>query len=191
MNVPIDVKAVVIACRDGRLALSGGGVVRLDPQTPCPPNAAGRTFAISFDADGIVVRLRPPNRGETLAEPSKIPSTAYLSPPREPAKDASEQVSCVIDVYVPPRTPPTDDIYISTERSNWNAAEIRLNRVDPRHYTTTIVLPRGTILPFRISRGSLATGERDAAQTIPPPHILRAQANTELRIDVAGWADIS
>jgi hypothetical protein len=103
---------------------------------------------------------------------------------------STARVSVVIDVYVPVRTPATDDVYLATERSNWNPAEIRMNRVDGRHFTATLEAPRGSTLALQISRGSYATLERDAARTVPPPHTVEAQSGAKLRVDVAAWADI-
>jgi hypothetical protein len=187
---PAEIRAVVLACRDQRLALAGGGVLRLGPETACPGAGAGRTFALSFDAGGtVVVRLRPVRPGETLGEPDRIPAAAWAVPPRQ-TTEAAEKVPVVIDVYVPPRTPVTDDVYLSTERSNWNPTEIRMNRVDGRHFTATLVVARGTTIPFRVSRGSYATLERDAARTVPPPHLIRAEAGWTIRVDVPAWGDI-
>lgn len=189
-TVPAEFRAVVIACRDGRLALAGGGVLRLGPDTACPDGGAGRAYALNFDADGtVVVRFRVPRTGETLGDPRRIPTTAWAVAPRE-ATEATEKVSVVIDVYVPPRTPVTDDIYLTTERSNWNPSEIRMNRVDGRHFTATLEVARGTVVPFRVSRGSYATLERDDARTVPPPHEIRAEPGFTIRVDVPAWGDI-
>ncbi len=187
---PAEIRTVVLACRDGRLAVAGGGILRLDPGTACPAESAGRAFALTFAADGaVVVRIRPARTGETLGEPDHIPPAAWAVAPRVPLT-SSEQISVVVDVYVPARTPATDDVYLATERSNWNPTEIRMNRVDGRHFTATIVVPRGTTLALQISRGSYTTLERDAARTVPPPHTIEAQPGAKLRVDVAAWADI-
>ncbi len=187
---PAEIRAVVLACRDARLAIAGGGVLRLDPATACPSDPAGRTFALAFAPDGsVIVRIRLVGTGETLGEPDRIPPAAWAVVPRTPPV-SSEQVSVVIDVFVPARTPATDDIYLATERSNWNPTEIRMNRVDGRHFTATIEVPRGSTLALQISRGSYNTLERDAARTVPPPHTIDAQPGAKLRVDVAAWADI-
>ena len=189
-TAPTEIRTVVLACRDGRLAVAGGGVLRLDPATPCPAAAPGRAFALTFAPDGaVVIRMRPAPAAAALGSPDRIPAAAWAVPPRVPLA-SSEQVSVAIDVYVPARTPATDDIYLATERSNWNPTEIRMNRVDGRHFSATLVVSRGTVLALQISRGSYATLERDAARTVPPPHTLDAQPGAKLRIDVAAWADI-
>jgi hypothetical protein len=186
-TAPVEIRAVVLACRDERLALAGGGVLRLDRDIPCPPGGAGHAFALSFDSAGtVVVRMRPAKTGE----PGSIPASAWAVAPRQ-APEATEKISVVVDVYVPARTPPTDDIYLSTERSNWNPTEIRMNRVDGRHFTATLVVGRSTTVPFRVSRGSYATLERDAARTVPPPHLIRAEPGWTIRVDVPAWGDIN
>lgn len=185
-----EIRTVILACRDARLAVAGGGVLRLDPTTPCPADAAGRTFALTFAPDGaVVVRMRPARTGEVLDTPDHIPPIAWAIAPRVPLA-SSEQISVFVDVYVPARTPATDDIYLATERSNWNPTEIRMNRVDGRHFSATIVVSRGTALALQISRGSYTTLERDAARTVPPPHTIDAEPGAKLRVDVAAWADI-
>ena len=119
-------------------------ILRLDAAAPCPADAAGRAFALTFAPDGaVVVRVRPVRTGETLGTPDRIPPIAWAIAPRVPLT-SGEQVSVVVDVYVPARTPATDDIYLATERSNWNPTEIRMNRVDGRHFSATIVVSRGT-----------------------------------------------
>lgn len=187
---PAEIRAVALACSGDRLAIAGGGILRLGPQVPCPAAAAGRSFAVAFDPDGrVVVRIRPARFGEPLGDPDQIPATAWAVAPRRPPVSTAP-VAVVIDVYVPPRTPATDDIYLATERSNWNPTEIRMNRVDGRHFTATLEVPRGSTVALQISRGSYATLERDAARTVPPPHTIEARPGAELRVDVAAWADI-
>ena len=187
---PAEIRAVALACRGDRLAVAGGGVLQLDPQVPCPRDLAGRSFAIAFDPAGrVVVRLRPARYGEPLGDADRILPSAWVVAPRAPL-ESSAKVAVVIDVYVPARTPATDDIYMATERSNWNPAEIRMNRVDGRHFTATLEVPRGSTLALQISRGSYATLERDAARTVPPPHTIEAEPGAKLRIDIAAWADV-
>jgi hypothetical protein len=187
----LPVRAVVLACRNARLAVSGGGVLRLAPGLPCPGDAAGRAFAIGFDPDGaVVVSLRPAHPGETLASADRIPPAAWAVAPSRPLS-AGESVSVVVDVTTPPRTPATDDVYLSTDRSSWNATEIRMNRIDGRHFTATFTVPRGSTVSFQVSRGSFSTQERDAAGAITPPHRIHADPGARVRVTVAAWADIT
>ncbi len=91
---------------------------------------------------------------------------------------------------MPPRTPPGDDIYVSTERSGWSPSELRMNRIDSRHFQIVVKLSRGARLAFRVTRGSFGTIERDAARTLPPAHIALGEPNAHVRVDVPAWADI-
>lgn len=95
-----------------------------------------------------------------------------------------------IDVTVPPRTPPSDDIYVSTERSGWSPNEVRMDRVDARHYRLALRLHRDARLAFRVTRGSYATIERDAARALPPAHVADGRPDAHVVVDVAAWADI-
>ena len=181
-------RVVPLACVDDRLAIAGGGVLRLADGATCRGVVPGRAIAIALDLDGRAsVRAL-----DAAAHPaSELPKTAYVIAPQSPAQVAGgELVTVTIDVFVPPRTPPTDDIYISTDRSDWNPAEIRMDRVDARHYRLGLPLVHGARLAFRITRGSFGTTERDAARALPPAHVLIATPNADVRVTVAAWADI-
>ena len=181
-------RVVPLACSDDRLAIAGGGVLRLAQSATCAAVVPGRALAISLDDDGRVT----PRALDASARPaSELPRSAYATPPAAPAEaDTGELVTVTIDVFVPPRTPPTDDIYLSTERSDWNPAEVRMDRVDARHYRLGLQLRRGARLAFRVTRGSFGTIERDAARALPPAHIIIGAPGADERVSVAAWADI-
>jgi len=183
-------RVVPLACSDDRLAIAGGGVVRLAAGASCAGIVPGKAIAIELDADGRAT----PRALDPAAHPASaadVPKAAYVLAPVAPADaDTADQVVVTIDVFVPPRTPATDDIYLSTDRSDWNPAEIRMDRVDPRHYRLGIPLRRGARLAFRVTRGSFGTTERDAARALPPAHVVIGAPNVDVRVTVAAWADI-
>ncbi len=131
----------------------------------CP----GRALALALDADG---RATPRALTRDARPSSEIPRGAFvLAPAAERDADEAQQVTVTIEVTVPARTPPGDDVYLSTERSGWSPAEVRMDRVDARHYRLALRLHRDARVAFRVTRGSYATIERDAARALPPAHI--------------------
>jgi hypothetical protein len=181
-------RVVPLACTDDRLAIAGGGVVRLAAGASCAGIIPGHAIALVVGADG---RVTPHALDAPTRPASELPASTYVLAPAAPAQaDSGDLVTVTIDVFVPPRTPPTDDIYVSTDRSDWNPAEIRMDRVDARHYRLGLPLRRGAQLAFRITRGSFGTTERDAARALPPAHVIVGAPGAETRVTIAAWADI-
>jgi len=181
-------RIVPLACEGDRLAVSGGGVLRLAAGASCAAVVPGRALTIALDADGRVTPRPPDPQARPAAE---IPRVAYVFAPAAAAQtDQTELVDATIDVVVPPRTPPTDDIYISTDRSGWSPSEVRMDRVDARHYRLGLRLHRGARVLFRVTRGSYGTIERDAAMALPPAHVLVAEPGADVTVVVANWADV-
>lgn len=181
-------RVVPLSCSGDRLAVAGAGVLRLADGASCEGVVAGRAIAIALDAEN---RATPRKLTPDALSAGKIPRAAYvIAPAAERDADETQLVDSAIDVYVPPRTPPSDDIYISTERSGWSPSELRMDRVDARHFRLVLKLHRGARVAFRVTRGSFGTVERDAARALPPAHVANGEPNAEVRVDVAAWADI-
>lgn len=181
-------RIVPLACNGDRLAVAGAGVLRLAEGTSCSAIVPGRAIAIALDADN---RATPQRLTPDALPASKIPRAAYVLAPAA-GRDADETalVTTTIDVLVPPRTPPGDDIYISTERSSWSPAEIRMDRVDARHFRLALQLHRGARVAFRVTRGSYGSIERNEARALPPAHIAPGEPDAHVTVTVAAWADI-
>jgi hypothetical protein len=186
-SVPL-YRVVPLACTGDRLAIGGGAVLRLADGVACATIVAGRAISVALDADG---RATPHPYDRAAQPPGAIPRTAFVfAPTVENDADDATMVTVTIDVTVPARTPPTDDIYVSTDRSGWSPTEIRMDRVDARHYRLALRLHRDARVAFRITRGSYATIERDAARALPPAHIAEGKPDAQVHVDVAAWADI-
>jgi hypothetical protein len=181
-------RIVPLACEGDRLIVAGAGVLRLADGVSCAAVVPGRAIAVTLDDDGRAT----PQRLTTDALPAaKIPRTAYvLAPAAERDADETSLVTSTIDVIVPPRTPPSDDIYLSTERTSWSPAEVRMDRVDARHFRLALQLHRGARVAFRVTRGSYGTTERDAARTLPPAHIAVGEPDAHVTVVIPAWADI-
>jgi hypothetical protein len=186
-------RVVPLACTGDRLAIAGGGVLRLAEGATCAAVVPGRALTIAIGDDGRAApQGEPPAPGAATPLPAaQIPRTAFvLAPAANGDADQTALVTVQIAVTVPARTPPTDDIYVSTERSNWSPSEVRMDRVDARHFRLTLQLHRGARVAFRITRGSAATMERDASRALPKAHIVSGEPNARIDVDVAAWADI-
>jgi len=181
---------VALAFDGSRLIVAGGGVLRVAPQCGCANDVAGRAVIVTLGPDGTIVALRRALSTDGGRPAKEIPTSAYVFAPHASDDDA-QLVTVTIDVSVPNQTPPTDDVYLSSERSGWNPAEIRLNRVDALHFSAQLKLPEGVRFAYRITRGSFSTGERDAAFQLPPPHTIVPNPGAVQRIAVDNWADIT
>lgn len=181
-------RIVPLACEGDRLVVAGAGVLRLADGVSCSAVVPGRAIAVALDADG---RATPQRLTADALPAGKIPRTAYvLAPAVERDADETTLITSTIDVFVPARTPPSDDIYLSTDRTSWSPAEVRMDRVDARHFRLALRLHRGARLAFRVTRGSYATTERDSARALPPAHIAVGEPDAHVTVVVAAWADI-
>jgi hypothetical protein len=181
-------RIVPLACDGDRLVVAGAGVLRLADGVTCAEIVPGRATAVALDADG---RATPGRLTPDALPAAKIPRTAYvLAPAVQSDADQTSLVTSTIDVVVPPRTPPSDDIYLSTERTSWSPAEVRMDRVDARRFRLALRLHRGARVAFRVTRGSYGTTERDASRALPPAHIAVGEPDAHVTVVVAAWADI-
>ena len=179
-------RVVPLACSPAGLAIAGGGVLRLSPQGSCAGVVPGRALAVTLDENARAV----PEKLEPSARPaSELPAAAYAFAPASPAAAEGTEVTIAIVVTVPPSTPAGSDIYLSTERSSFNPAEIRLDQLDARRYRLQLPLQEGGRLAFRVTRGSFTTIERDAKGRLPPPHIAIGTPNATYTITVEAWSD--
>lgn len=182
-------RIVPLACSGDRLVVAGAGVLRLAEGASCAAVVPGRALAVSLDADN---RATPAALTADAQPAAKIPRAAYvLAPAGERDADETQLVTSTIDVTVPPRTPPGDDVFLSTERSGWSPSEVRMDRVDARHFRLVLRLHRGARVAFRVTRGSYGTIERDAARALPPAHVALGEPDAHVTIVVAGWGDIA
>jgi hypothetical protein len=175
-----------------RLVVAGGGVLRLASGCDCQAGVAGRAVSIVLDDAFAVTWLHLITQNAPLRAASDIPPRAYVFPVTSSTKgDPNNPVTVTITVTVPAQTPGGDDVFVSTERSNWNPSELRMNRVDALHWTLILSLPRGAHLAYRFTRGSFATTERNEARQLPPVHTLIAEPDVHANVVVPGWGDIS
>ena len=179
-------RVVPLACTASGLSISGGGVLRVSPQGSCANVVPGRAISVTLDDETRVI----PGKLDPASNPAgELPGAAFSFAPAPAAAPAGKTVTITIIVAIPPSTPAGSDIYLSTERSSFNPAEIRMDQLDARRYRLQLPLEEGGRLAFRITRGSFTTIERDAKGRLPPPHIALGTANATYAITVDAWAD--
>jgi hypothetical protein len=101
------------------------------------------------------------------------------------------QVAVTFEVTVPPTTSLTDQIYISTDSSQWNPTAIKLDRVDAYKYRAQRFFASGTKFSYRVTRGSWNSVERGEDNLDAPPHnfFVREVDALAARVTVYHWSD--
>ena len=199
---PLIVRGQVLAVGGGFLAFTTGDAVRLGDVKVPPGIGLGRTVRVTIDRQthtvtAIDLDLSRPVPGEIDA--SELPRDDVSVDPRSAQTPAAGHevvagastglVTVTIDVHVPDVTPPSDDVYIATDRTNYSAAELRMNRVDALDWTVTLPLPAGSALRYEFTRGSQASIERMRDGTLVTPRELTAATGAVANDTVARWAD--
>jgi len=191
-------------------------IINYDTQQPTTQKPTTRMFAQATFEGGKIVALAIANHplppGTSYAEVHKY--AVALSPPvanpdldpnhprpgvgkdtsRIPLTGKIVQVRFV--VQVPPTTPMSDAVYMSTDVSGWNPQATRMERFDALHYAVTLPLRTGTEFFYKYTRGSWQSSERGRTGIEEAPHhfFLGATAlgepDTQVRDDIVyNWAD--
>jgi hypothetical protein len=179
-------RVVPLACTTDGMSISGGGVLRVSPQGSCMGVVPGRAISVTLDDQARVI----PDKLDSTSHPAReLPAAAFSFSPASATAPEGKEVTITIIVAIPPSTPAGSDIYLSTERSSFNPAEIRMDQLDARRYRLQLPLQEGGRLAFRVTRGSFNTIERDAKGRLPPPHIALGTPNATYTITVEAWSD--
>lgn len=204
----IAVRGQILAIDSRYVIFTSGDAVRLRMGTPIPKGTTlGVVVVVTIDRasrDAIrVARDSPPLAGEISA--SELPRDYVVVAPKSArtlapvatifgAGSASEgapaRATVTLEVTVPSNTPPSDDVYVSTDRSNYGPAEIRMQRIDSRRFTATVALDANGRLRYLYTRGNYDSVERDRSGGIVRPHVVdRDTAKTD--DVVTRWADVN
>ena len=109
------------------------------------------------------------------------------------AQAAAAQVAVTFEVRVPVNTPADSTVYVATNAQNWTANAVRLSPEPGNIWTATVMLAGGTVLQYKYTRGSWATGERDASGNDIQNRslaVVRSGAAQSVHDVVARWADL-
>jgi hypothetical protein len=154
-----------------------GHVVELAvSQKPLPPSAA------YGDIQRFAVALSTPYANPELApKPGAVAGGAYTG----------RRVLVQFTVQVPPTTPFTDDVYITTDQSQWEPMAIKLIRIDALHYRINEQFASGTKLLYLYTRGAWRSVERGQDGLERKPRVFVVGENdTQSHSDaVYHWAD--
>ena len=138
------------------------------------------------------VRMGQIPRALVSVASSPKPNPDLAPPPETLHSQLSSAVRVTIDVEVPPETPLTDDIYITTDSSGWNAQAIKMQRVNGRHFRIQVDLKGGTQFRYLFTRGSWQSVERARSGLARDPRTLYVPGGDSMVLDatVYRWADI-
>jgi hypothetical protein len=133
------------------------------------PAVAPRYARVTFDGTGTVTKIevsktKLPAEGDlaslhqyAIALTPVQPNPDLVQPANRPLcarTVAGKSVLVSITVEVPPSTSATDNIFMTSDQSGWNAQAYKLDRVDALHYRTLLRLNSGTMMHVLFDRGS-------------------------------------
>jgi hypothetical protein len=131
---------------------ASGTVTELDlSRDPLPPQGS---FA---DVTHFAVALSTPAPNPDLLAYQPTPGPDQTPLPTQ--RFSGQPVLVTFIVQVPPITPFTSAVYMTTDQSGWNAQAIPMDRVDALHYEITRRYPSGTIFRYLYDRGSFQSSE--------------------------------
>lgn len=135
---------------------ASGTVTELDlSRDPLPPQGS---FA---DVTRFAVVASSPQPNPDLADYQATPGPGGETP-KPTIVYSGRPVLVTFIVQVPPTTPFTSSVYITTDQSGWNPQAIPMTRVDALHYEITRRYASGTQFRYLYDRGSL--NSQEAAQ---------------------------
>jgi hypothetical protein len=218
-DAPIRVTGQLLDYEQGYVFFTTGDGFRVSPtvqirdyssSVPRPLTPAPRDWArATFDAGGTVVELdlskkRVPPEGDfssvrrfAVAISPTLPNPDLAQATPGPGNNglvrtySGKPVPVSITVEVPPTTPLTASVYMSTDKSGWDPQAYRLDRIDALHFHALLRLASGTQLAILFTRGSIETEERGPGYIEPKPYVLTisdADVNAVSRT-VYAWAD--
>jgi hypothetical protein len=170
-----------------RVTFDGSGVVtELDlSKAPLPPEG---NFA---DVMRFVVAASSPAPNPDLLAYQNLATPGPGNETSATVSYSGQPVLVTFIVQVPPTTPLTASVYITTDQSGWSAQAIPMDRVDALHYEITRRYPSGTIFHYLYDRGSFQS--KEIAQNgldRPPRNFVVPDADVRVMRDtVFAWQD--
>ena len=218
---PIVATGQLLAYQDGYVFFTTGDAFHVAPNVVIHDAVSGGPTTIvpgpriyaraTFDPSGTVTELdlsrRPLPPQGSLADVTKFAvalSPAVPNPDLLPATPApgespgvvkhysGKPVLVVFTVEVPPNTPLTSNMYMTTDQSGWNPQAIVMDRIDALHFRIIQRINSGSTFRYLYDRGSLQQEEvaengiqRDPRQIIVADSDVRAVNDT-----VYAWLDL-
>jgi hypothetical protein len=163
---------------------SSGTVTELDlSRTPLPPE--GSFADVSHFAVALSSPVPNPDLLQAVETPAPGSSVASI------VQFSGKPVLVTFIVQVPPNTPWTASVYITTDVSGWLAQAIPMDRVDALHYQITRRYNSGTIFRYLYDRGNLQSQEvaENGLQRTPRQLIVTNADVRVIRDTVYAWQD--
>ncbi|MBV8172174.1 MAG: hypothetical protein JO219_09635 [Candidatus Eremiobacteraeota bacterium] len=213
--LPLLVNGQVIDIERGFIVFTTGDALRLAPDAQLLDDASGKPLAstplpgmfaaATLDAtNGLVTAVRfshkPIERGTAVAQiprqyvvqASTPAPNPELAPPPAKYHSLSGETLVRIVVEVPPNTPFTDDVFMTTDTGGWNPQAVKMQRQDALHFFIELRLRTGSEFHYLFTRGSWNSAERDRNGLERAPRDLVIEGSDLLSIDttVYRWADL-
>jgi hypothetical protein len=218
---PIVATGQLLAYQDGYVFFTTGDAFRLAPNVIVHDAATGGPTTIvpgpriyaraTFDATGTVTELdlsrRPLKPEGNLADAAQF--AVALSPPVQnpdleeatPRPDetpsqrqhfSGKPVLVVFTVQVPPNTPLTSSMYMTTDQSGWNPQAIVMDRIDALHFRIIQRINSGTVFRYLYDRGSLQQEEiaQNGIQRAPRQIVVADSDVRAVNDTVYAWSDM-
>lgn len=166
---------------------ASGTVTELDLSKAPLPSQGSFADVARF---AVAVSSPAPNPDLLAYANTATPAPGQSFPPQTVAY-SGRPVLVTFIVQVPPNTPPTSSVYISTDQSGWNAQAIPMDRIDALHYAITRRYPSGTLFHYLYDRGSFQSKEvaQNGLDRGPRNFIVPDADVRVLRDTVYAWQD--
>jgi hypothetical protein len=195
---PVVVHGQFLTLANGYLVFTTGDALAVDPALQAPQDLRlGNEIRATLDPSSHRVEsLEVSHSWPGDVEIDKLPHYYLAADPRSARPGTSPSAAATgaaatitINVRVPGSTPAADDVYVSTDRSNFAPSEIRMVRVDASHWTARLSVPNGSTLRYDFTRGTLATLERSRSGSIVKPRSIVATDGEKTDDTVECWID--
>jgi hypothetical protein len=197
---------IFLTTGDGFRVSPTAGIVDYKTGKPAGPPAARQYARLTFDPNGTVLKIelskaKLPPEGDlnairrfavALSTPAPNPD---LAPKTSDSSCANvrpgKSVSLNVTVQVPPSTPLTDTVYMTTDQSGWNAQAYRMDRRDALHYRVQLKLLSGTVLHVLFDRGSMQSVQlaQNGIEQSPYPICIGDEDAQTFTKTIYHWAD--
>lgn len=213
---PLLVNGQIVDCEKGYIVFASGDAFKLAPDATIVDDASGAAPAYAITpglyavaeldqstalVTSVRTSVRPLPQGTPAAKvpqqfvavaSARVPNPDLAPPPVRYTSALSPDVLVTVTVEVPPDTPYTDDVYITTDSSGWNAQAIKMQRIDGRHFRILVHLKGGAEFHYLFTRGSWQSVERDRSGLQRSPRFLQVPGGDSMTVSltVFRWADL-
>jgi len=199
-DAQIKVTAQLLDFEKGYVFFTNGDGFRVAPNAPILDYKTGAASSArpqprdwaraTFDATGTVTQLelsKAPLAPEgdlagvhrfaialspTVVNPELAPVPADATGAEARRRFTGKPTPVTFTVRVPPNTPLTASVYITTDQSAWNPQAIRMDRIDALHFRVMHMYNSGTRFKYLYTLGSLNTQEIDENGLERSPRLL-------------------